>query len=107
MQIINHPVLEDTVNDEITFHLDGKSFKAYKGQTVAAALMANDIKKFGHSRKLQKSRGLYCANGRCCNCFMTIDGLDHVLACMTLVEDNMRISLNNSDPDIRSDRDGN
>lgn len=105
MQILNHPVLGDTFKEEITFYFEGKPLKAKKGQTVSAALMANGIKKFGLSRKLRQPRGLFCANGRCCSCFMTVNGLDHVLTCMTLVEEGMRVSLNNSDPDVRRDLD--
>lgn len=105
MQILNHPILGETFKGEITFYFDGKLLKARKGQTVAAALIANGFKKFGVSRKMEQPRGLFCANGRCCSCFMTVNGLDHVLTCMTLVEEGMKISPNDGDPDVRRDPD--
>ncbi|MFC7395342.1 (2Fe-2S)-binding protein [Scopulibacillus cellulosilyticus] len=107
MGILNHPVLGENRKEEITIFLNGKPLKARKGQTVAAALMANGIKKFGITRKLQQARGLFCANGRCCSCFMSVNGLDHVLACMTLAEEGMNIQLNEGDPDVRRDKNGN
>ncbi|MEW9676895.1 (2Fe-2S)-binding protein [Lentibacillus sp. L22] len=86
---------------EIFFYFNGKMLKARQGQTIAAALMANGIKKFGISRKLQQPRGLFCANGRCCSCFVSVNDLDHVLSCMTLIEEGAIIHSNDGDPDVR------
>ena len=94
-----------SISEEVTFYFNGHLLKAKKGQTIAAALMANKIKKFGISRKLQQSRGLFCANGRCCSCFVSVNDLDHVLSCMTLVEEDMCVVSNNGDPDIRRGKD--
>lgn len=103
MQISEHPVLGEKFNEEITFYFNNQSLQAKKGQTVAAALMANGIRKLGVSRKMLKARGMFCANGRCMNCFVTINGLDHVLSCMTLVEAGMEVFSNESDPDVRGE----
>lgn len=94
------------ISEEVTFYFNGYLLKAIKGQTLAAALMANKIKKFGISRKLQQSRGLFCANGRCCSCFVSVNDLDHVLSCMTLVEEDMRVASNDGDPDMRRGKNG-
>ena len=94
------------ISKEVTFYFNGHLLKAKKGQTIAAALMANKIKKFGISRKLQQSRGLFCANGRCCSCFVSVNDLDHVVSCMTLVEEDMRVGSNDGDPDMRRGRNG-
>src|SRR5699024_12442545 len=69
-------------------------------QTIAGELIANGIKKFGISRKLHQARGLFCAKGRCYSSFVTVDGLDHVLSCMTLVEEGMNVRSKLSDPDV-------
>lgn len=92
---------------EISFYFNGKLLRAREGQTIAAALMANGIKKFGISRKLQQSRGVFCANGRCCSCFVSVNDLDHVLSCMNLVEEDMKVGSNNGDPDVRRECNGN
>lgn len=107
MQIIEHPVLDKKFDQEITFYFNSQPLKAMKGQTVAAALMANGIRKLGVSRKLFKARGLYCANGRCTSCFVTVNGMDHVLSCNTLVEEGMEVSSNDSDPNMRGEGHGN
>lgn len=101
MFINNHPLLGKDFSKEITFFYEGKQLTARSGQTVASALMGNNIKMFGISRKLQQPRGLFCANGRCCSCFVTIDGLDHILSCMTRIEEGMQVSFNSGDPNIR------
>ncbi|WP_099159621.1 (2Fe-2S)-binding protein [Virgibacillus ndiopensis] len=106
MQIVNHSIPGKKSEKEITFSFNDKFLKAREGQTVAAALMANGIKKFGISRKLQQPRGLFCANGRCCSCFLTVNGLNHVLGCITLVEEGMKVSSNDADPDVRRKANG-
>ncbi|HLS08346.1 (2Fe-2S)-binding protein [Lentibacillus sp.] len=104
MHIIDHPILEKDDRKVIQFYFNDEPLNAKAGQTIAAALMANGIKKLGVSRKLQQSRGLFCASGRCYSCFVTVDGLDHVLSCSTLVEDGMKVYSNLSDPEVRRGR---
>lgn len=106
MHIEDHPVLGKQLQAPVKFHFNGQQYKAYKQQTVAAALIANGIKKFGLSRKLVQSRGLFCSRGRCCSCYMTVNGEDHVRTCMTRIDEGMIVSPNLEDPVIRSDRDG-
>lgn len=101
MEISPDKIVEGSQNKEIPFYFNGKLLKAKQGQTIAAALMANGIRKFGVSRKLQQPRGLFCANGRCCSCFVSVNGLDHVLSCMTQVEAGANISSNEGDPNVR------
>lgn len=106
MDTFIHPILGNSIEKDVSFYFDGNLLGAKEGQTIAAALMANSIKKLGISRKLQQSRGLFCANGRCCSCFVSVNGLDHVLSCMTLVEEGMKVDSNNGDPDVRSVENG-
>ncbi|MFT4416968.1 (2Fe-2S)-binding protein [Fredinandcohnia humi] len=103
MHIERHPILGQQVNEPITIYFNGKPLKAYKKQSVASALFANGIKKLGQSRKLVQPRGLFCSRGRCCSCYMTVNGEDHVRTCMVMVEDGMEISPNLEDPDVRSE----
>jgi len=100
--IRQHPRLPDVNVEEVTIHYDGIPIKTRKGISVAAALMEQDIKKLGESRKLNQSRGLFCAIGRCHSCFVTINGEEHVRSCMVTVEDHMEIYPNLRDPDVRS-----
>lgn len=106
MQIHIHPVLGEKFTEEVTFYFNNKPLKAKKGQTVAAALMANGIHNLGTSRKFLQPRGLYCATGRCMSCFVTINGVEHVLSCMTLVDEGMKVFPSNEDPDPGSEING-
>ncbi len=108
MEIVNHPVLGELSQAKtVTLYFAGQPLTAREGQTVAAALMMNGIYKFGKSRKLLQARGLYCANGRCQSCLMTIDGVEHIRACSALVRDGMTVEENTGDPDIRRKPHGN
>ncbi|WP_019119737.1 (2Fe-2S)-binding protein [Brevibacillus massiliensis] len=106
MEILHHPVLGELPDAErITIDFEGRKIEARPGQTVAFALMANGIVALGRSRKLRQARGVYCASGRCCSCFMTIDGREHVRACVTRVRAGMRIRQNTGDPQVGRDLD--
>ncbi|HLQ72366.1 MAG TPA: (2Fe-2S)-binding protein [Bacillota bacterium] len=95
------------ITHNVRFTFNGRKLHGKPGQTVAAALFLNGIKKLGVSRKLKQPRGMYCGSGRCCSCFVTVDGIDHVLSCMTLLENGMVVQSNDCDPDIRRRDDGN
>ncbi|MGG1678387.1 (2Fe-2S)-binding protein [Neobacillus sp. NRS-1170] len=101
MHIQQHPVLGGQLHKPITIYFNDQPYNAYEQQTVAAALMANDIKRLGLSRNLVQPRGLFCTRGRCCSCYMTVNGEDHVRTCMVKVEEGMKIYPNDEDPDVR------
>lgn len=104
MQIKEHPILEDKFKNEITFYFNDQALTAREGQTIAAALLANGFKQLGFSRKLRQPRGMFCARGRCVSCLVTVDELEHVLSCQTLVEEGMNIYTNHDDPDVRREK---
>jgi sarcosine oxidase, subunit alpha len=105
MDRVNHPVFgEVPFEAKITVYFEGTPLEVQKGQTVASALMANGVYTLGHSRKLSQPRGIYCSNGRCQSCLMTINEVEHVRACMTLVEEGMTIKRNSGDPDVRREQ---
>jgi sarcosine oxidase, subunit alpha len=104
MDIVNHPVLGGLPEGRtVTIDFEGKKLSAREGQTIASALMANGVYTLGHSRKLSQPRGVYCGNGRCQSCLMTIDGVEHVRSCSTLVRDGMTVKQSTGDPDVRRD----
>ena len=101
MNIEKHPVFGGPPKGSpVTIYFEGREFRAREGQTVAAALMANGIYKLGQSRNLSQARGLYCGSGRCQSCLMTIDGVEHVRSCITIVRDGMVIKQSIGDPDV-------
>lgn len=106
MDIIEHPVLGKLSNEKkINIFFEGEPIAARPGQTIASALIGSGINNFGNSRNLVKPKGLFCSNGRCCSCYMTVNDVDHIRTCVTLVEEGMRIIRNTSDPDVRREPD--
>lgn len=101
MHIKEHPLLREKTDAKVFFFYNNKPLTAQAGQTVAAALIAIGIKQFGVSRKLRQPRGLFCSNGRCCSCFVSINGIDHVLSCMVVIEEGMKIRFNDGNPILK------
>jgi sarcosine oxidase subunit alpha len=96
MRIDVHPVLGALPERKsITIYFENKPMKVYEGQTVAAALMDHQVYVLGYSRNLLQPRGCYCLNGRCQSCMMTINNIEHVRSCTTLVQDQMTIAREN------------
>ncbi len=92
MRVMKHPILGDESRRRIvTVFYDGKEIKAYEGEMIAAALIANGIQTFRYTKKNNKPRGLYCGIGRCTDCVMMVDGIPNVRTCITPVEDGMVI----------------
>ena len=92
MRVIEHSILgkeKRLINTEII--IDGKSIPAIEGEVIAAALLANGIRKFRVTEKDKKSRGIYCGIGCCTDCIMTVDGQPNVRTCVTPVRNGMII----------------
>ncbi len=94
MRITEHPILEFERSREITFSFDGRPIRAYRGETIAAALHAAGIRVITRSKN-GRPRGLFCAIGKCSSCLVTVDGIPNVKSCVTLVREGM---------DVRSQR---
>ena len=106
MDIYEHPVLGLLADEKITtIYFEGEPIIARLGQTIASALISSGIYDLGNSRNFVKPRGLFCANGQCCSCYMTVNEVDHIRTCVTLVEEGMRIKRNTTDPDVRREPD--
>lgn len=71
--------------------VDGRPVRAFEGESVAAALLAEGQRSLRKTARLGKPRGLYCGMGICFDCVMTIDGRPGVRTCQTPVRDGMRI----------------
>jgi predicted molibdopterin-dependent oxidoreductase YjgC len=72
----------------VTLVFEGRAVVAYKGETVAAALLAageNVLRNF----ELGDARGVLCGIGICWECRCVIDGRPNTRACVTDVRDGM------------------
>ncbi|TWH81389.1 (2Fe-2S)-binding protein [Sedimentibacter saalensis] len=91
-RIAEHPILGQDIREEIvTITFDGKEITAYKGEMIAAALIANGVHTFRHTERKNKPRGIYCGIGRCTDCVMIVDGIPNVRTCVTEVRDGMKV----------------
>lgn len=89
-RIYKHHILGDLKEPEkVNIFVDGKKIEAFKGEPIAAALIASGIKVFHRTTKRNEPRGYFCAVGVCSDCFMIVNGKPNTRTCVTLVEDGM------------------
>lgn len=65
-----------------TFQFDGRTIPFEPGDTLASALHRAGVTTLSRSMKYHRPRGLYCVTGSCASCFMEVDGVPNVPACM-------------------------
>lgn len=89
-RIIDHPVLGKLkTGKEISFSFDGKKYIGYEGETIAAALLANGVRKLRVHEESGTPRGIYCNIGHCFECRVTVNGKPGVRSCLTEITENM------------------
>lgn len=74
----------------VTFHFENQAITACEGQSVAAALIAAGIR----SWRIDESghhKGALCCIGYCFECRCRIDGEADRRACLTEVQEGMRV----------------
>ncbi|AJI25816.1 (2Fe-2S)-binding protein (plasmid) [Priestia megaterium] len=100
-RIIQHPILGDFGDrTRIFFQFDGIRYEAYENETIAAALLANGIRKLRVHEDSGTPRGVYCNIGHCLECRVTVNEQSNVRACLTLVEKDMVIESGKQHPNI-------
>ncbi len=74
-----------------TFFMDDTPVRAYRGESIAAALLAAG---HGYGRltaRLRERRGPYCVMGVCGECVVVVDGRPNVRSCVTSAAPDMRV----------------
>ena len=89
-RIKEHPILDFSGSDSVTFYFEGRPLKARPGDTIASALLANGIDVFGWTER-GRPRGFFCAIGKCSSCLVVVNGMPNVRAFITRVEEGMRV----------------
>ena len=74
-----------------TINVDGESFTAYPGETIAAVLYAAGRRTFRKTESSNSSRGMFCGIGLCGECRMVVDGVSDVRACQRLATPGCRV----------------
>ncbi|MCF7927199.1 MAG: (2Fe-2S)-binding protein [Candidatus Izimaplasma sp.] len=101
MRISSHPILKFNRDKELSFIFDGRKLVGYEGETIAAALHANNIKVLGHSSVKHRPRGFYCAIGNCTSCNMIVNDEPNVRTCITLLEDGMVVKTQSNKGELK------
>ncbi len=75
---------------------DGRTVPVQEGDTIASALHREGILEISRSLKYHRPRGLYCNTGSCASCFVDVDGVPNVPACMREAQGGLQISSQNT-----------
>lgn len=70
-----------------TFRFDGQKIPFEEGDTLASAMHRSGVRAISRSMKYHRPRGIYCNVGSCASCFVAVDGVPNVPACMTAAAD--------------------
>ena len=77
------------------FTFDGKSVPFEPGDTVGSALHRAGVKVISRSLRYHRPRGLFCVSGSCASCFVDVDGVPNVPACMRACSPGAKVSSQN------------
>ena len=91
LRITDHPVLTFERGPRIEFFFEGRRLSGYRGETIAAALVANGIRVFRRTEKMDRPRGFFCAVGKCASCMMVVDGRPNTMVCTEPLRPGVRV----------------
>ncbi|HNT04090.1 MAG: (2Fe-2S)-binding protein [Clostridiaceae bacterium] len=101
MRIEQHPIITFNKGRKVQFTFDGKVYEGYEGEPIAAALHDAGIRVLGHTHKLGRPRGFYCAIGNCSSCLMVVDGKPNVRVCVEKLKEGMAVETQIGRGDIK------
>lgn len=73
--------------------VDGRSLRVAADSTLAAALLAAGIDRFGPGLAPGQTMQPFCLMGTCFQCIATIDGIAHQRTCRVVVRAGMDVRL--------------
>ena len=92
-RLLEHPILGKLPPRQIVrIQFNNKQIDCYEGETVAASLLANNIRTLRVHEESGNPRGIYCNIGHCMECRVTINGTVNQRACLTLVAEGMEVT---------------
>jgi predicted molibdopterin-dependent oxidoreductase YjgC len=92
--IMEHPVLDVEYfkrKKKVEFTFDGERMEGYEGSPIAVALHANGVRVYRQTPDMKRTRGFFCAIGKCSSCFMVVDGTPNVRTCVTPLAAGMKV----------------
>jgi len=75
--------------ESVRITVDGEGVQTYRGETIAAAMLAAGCRVMRYTPRGHLPRGLFCAMGVCFECVVTVDGSGRTRSCTTPVADGM------------------
>ena len=87
----------------VDFTFDGRTYPAYRGDTIASALTAAGLSVISRSFKYHRPRGLLCCSGHCPNCLVQIGDEPNVRSCQRQIEEGMEVRPQNATPSLKRD----
>ena len=78
-------------SNALTLFFDDRPIPARAGETVAACLLRAGAEHFRTTPISGSPRLPYCMIGHCFECLVEVDGVGNRQACLTLVQDGMRV----------------
>lgn len=94
--------LESNSNTWVTLYIEDQTIQVPAGDTVAAAILSAGLLPSRATPISNSQRAPYCLMGVCFECLVTIDGKENSQACMTQVQDGMRVSKQIQAPDLNA-----
>ncbi len=82
---------DSDVSNTVTINIEGQDVVVPEGESVAAAVLAQDLDYIRTSPVSGAPRTPLCLMGACFECLMEIDGIRNRQACMVPVAEGMRV----------------
>lgn len=82
-----------TGSKTVTLTVEGQEIAALQGDTVAAAMLVAGFTYTRITPVKEKQRAPYCMTGNCFDCLVEINGIPNQRACQILVQDGMRVNI--------------
>ena len=89
--IERHPILEFGHAEKVEFTFDGRTMEGFEDEPIAMALHTNGVKVYRQTPDMKRTRGFFCAIGKCSSCFMVVDGVPNVRTCVTPLRAGMAV----------------
>lgn len=99
-RILDHKILGQKKHTVVPFKWNKETYFGAEGESITAALLANDVRILRYHEKDGAPRGLYCNIGHCSECRVTVDGRKNVRACLTPLKKNMKVEVQNVVPHL-------
>lgn len=95
LQLKKHPVFSTpaTGPSRVVIFVNDRPLEVTAGISLAAALWVGGIRALRLDEATGQPRGMYCGIGHCCECRVTLDGMEDVRSCLVQVRSGMRVEL--------------